>query len=109
MQTSNVRMYIDMSRFGLSFNVPTDIEQVNEILHFIDTEPDEFFMSGKGKRALLADMDVFVSCEDDYFVEDSLRQVAEPKRWNFFLYVCVAYACLSSYLADTSLPLELDL
>lgn len=109
MEKSNARMTIDMSHFGLSFTVQTDIERVNDILHSIDTEPDEFFLGGKGKRALLADMDVFVSCEDDYFAEHTLRQVEEPERWDFFLNVCVAYACLSSYLSDTSLPLELDL
>ena len=108
MQTSNVQMSIDMSRFGFSFNVPTNIEQVSDILHSIDTESDEYFLGGKGKRALLADMDVFVSCEDDYFAEDTLRQVEEPERWGFFLNTCVAYACLSSYLADGALPLELD-
>ena len=78
MQTSNVRMSIDMSRFGFSFNVPTDIEQVSDILHSIDTESDEYFLGGIGKRALLADMDVFVSCEDDYFAEDTPRQVGIP-------------------------------
>ena len=108
MQTSNVRMSIDMSRFGFSFNVPTDIEQVNEILHSFDTEPDEYFYEGQGKRALLVFMDDFLSCEDDYFAEDTLRQAEEPERWNLFLNTCIAYACLSTYLADGALPLELD-
>ena len=114
MQTSNVRMSIDMSRFGFSFNVPTNIEQVSDMFHSIDTESEseseseEYFLGGRGKRALLADLDVFVSCEDDYFAEDTLRQVEEPERWGFFLNTCVAYACLSSYLADGALPLELD-
>lgn len=108
MQTLNVRMYVDMSRFGLSFTVPTNIEQVSDIIHSVDTKSDEYFLDGKGKPALLADMDVFVSCEDDYFAEDTLRQVEEPERWGLFLNTCVAYACLSSYLADSALPLELD-
>ena len=108
MQTSNVRMSIDMSRFGFSFSVPTDIEQVNDMLQSFDTEPDEYFCDGAGKRAMLADMDIFVSCEDDYFAEDTLRQAEEAERWNLFLNTCVAYACLSAYLNDTALPLELD-
>jgi hypothetical protein len=54
-------------------------------------------------------MDDFLSCEDDYFAEDTLRQVEEPERWNLFLNTCIAYACLSTYLADGALPLELDL
>jgi hypothetical protein len=53
-------------------------------------------------------MDIFVSCEDDYFAEDTLRQYEEAERWNLFLNTCVAYACLSTYLADTALPIELD-
>ena len=108
MQTSNIRISIDMSRFGFSFNVPTDIEQVNEILHSFDTEPDEYFCEGQGKRALLVFMDDFLSGVDDYFAEDTVRQVEEPERWNFFLNTCVAYACLSTYLNDTALALELD-
>jgi hypothetical protein len=109
MYTSNVQLSIDMSRFGLSFTVPTDIEQVNEILHSFDTEPDEYFFEGKGKQAQLINMDEFLSFEDDFFAEDTLRQVEFPERWSFFLKTCVAYACLSTYLADTALPLELAL
>ena len=75
MQTSNVRMSIDMSRFGFSFSVPTDIEQVNDMLQSFDTEPDEYFCDGAGKRALLVFMDDFLSGEDDYFAEDTLRHV----------------------------------
>jgi hypothetical protein len=97
-----------MSRFGFSFSVPTDIEQVNDMLQSFDTEPDEYFFDGAGKRAMLTDMDIFVSCEDDYFAEDTLRQYEEAERWGFFLKICVAYACLSTYLNDTALPLELD-
>ena len=108
MQISNVQVSIDMRRFGYNFSVPTDIEQVNDMLQSFDTEPDEYFCDGAGKRAMLADMDIFVSCEDDYFAEDTLRQYEEAERWGFFLKICVAYACLSTYLNDTALPLELD-
>jgi hypothetical protein len=49
-----------------------------------------------------------LSGEDDYFAEDTLRQAEEAERWNLFLNTCVAYACLSTYLAGSALPIELD-
>jgi hypothetical protein len=107
-QPSTVRMSIDLSRFRFSVNVPTDIEQVNEILHSFDSGPDEYFCDGAGKRAMFADMDIFVCSEDDYFTEDTLGKAEKTQRWYFFLNTCVSYACLSTYLPDSALPIELD-
>jgi hypothetical protein len=90
MQISNVQVSIDMRRFGYNFSAPTHIELVNEMLHSFDTEHDEYFCDGAGKQAMLADMDIFVSCEYDYFAEDTLRQIEEPERWRAFLTACVA-------------------
>jgi hypothetical protein len=104
----DITICIDMRHFGLSFNVPTDIEQINELLEKFNTEPDEYFGGGRGKQWVLAQLDYMLSTEDDYFAEDILRQAEEPERWNAFLTSCVAYACLSCHIADSALPLELN-
>lgn len=103
-----VTLTIDMNRFGVSFAVPTDLEQVNEILHRFDNEPDESFGSGKGKEWLYEQMVGMLSTEEDYFVEDSLRQVEEPQRWSAFLTACVAFACLACHLDGVGVPLDID-
>jgi hypothetical protein len=49
-----------------------------------------------------------LSVEDDYFAEDTLRQIEEPERWRAFLTACVAYACLVCYLNEAAVPLDID-
>jgi hypothetical protein len=104
---TDLMLTIDMNNFGLSFVVPTDIEQVNELMEKFNNEPDHNFGDGRGKRWLVEQMDEMLSVEDDFFAEDTLRQVEQPQRWQAFLNACVAYACLSSHIADEGVPLEL--
>ena len=105
---AEVALTINMNRFGLSYTVPTDLEQVNDLLHQFDSEPDESFGGGKGKAWLCEQMEGRLSVEDDYFAEDTLRQIEEPERWRAFLTACVAYACLVCYLNEVAVPLDID-
>ena len=63
---------------------------------------------GNAKEWLCEQMEGRLSVEDDYFAEDTLRQIEEPERWRAFLTACVAYACLVCYLNEAAVPLDID-
>jgi hypothetical protein len=78
------------------------------VTQLVKHRDQRYFTACRGKQWLLQQFDDMLSGEDDYFAEDTLRQVEEAERWNLFLNTCVAYACLSTYLAGSALPIELD-
>jgi hypothetical protein len=105
---SKIAVAINMFAYGITTIVSTTQEQIDWYFNEFKIQPDKKFGNGAGKRQLCAFLYQQIKREDAFFSSDIFNSEKYPSRWQDFLEDCIAFACIDSYLNNTTVPLVDD-